>query len=66
MCKSFASDTGLEDLGLNTCWTHKADAKQANLPLYDPNNDPKFPQFLTDELELASDRCSQQRKRGAH
>lgn len=52
-CKSFASDVDLEDLGLNTCWTNKADAKEENLPLYDPQTDPQFPQFLTDELQSA-------------
>ncbi|KAG0608809.1 hypothetical protein M758_8G134400 [Ceratodon purpureus] len=51
VCKSFASDVDLEDLGLNTCWTDKADAKQEYLPQYDPSGDPAFPQFLIRELE---------------
>ncbi|KAG0601086.1 hypothetical protein M758_11G082900 [Ceratodon purpureus] len=51
VCKSFASDVDLEDLGLNTCWTNKTEAKQGNLPHYDPASDPTFPKFLMQELE---------------
>jgi len=51
VCKSFASDVDLEDLGLNTCWTDKAQAKPESLPAYDPNTDPTYPQFLIDEIE---------------
>ncbi|KAG0560330.1 hypothetical protein KC19_10G172500 [Ceratodon purpureus] len=51
VCKSFASDVDLEDLGLNTCWADKAEAKEEKLPLYDPKGDPTFPKFLIDELE---------------
>ena len=36
VCKSFASDADLEDLGLNAYWAEKSHAKQENLPLYDP------------------------------
>lgn len=57
-CKSFASDIDLEDLGLNSCWSGASQATQENLPVYDPNNDPKFPRFLMEELEA---RISQNR-----
>ncbi|XP_024376895.1 probable aldehyde oxidase 3 [Physcomitrium patens] len=51
VCKSFAWDVDLEDLGLNTCWADKSGAKEENLPPYEPNADPQFPKFLVDELE---------------
>lgn len=51
VCKSFASDVDLEDLGLNTCWANRTEAKQENLPPYDPTSDPTFPNFLIQELE---------------
>ena len=51
VCKSFASDVDLEDLGLNTCWANKAEAKKEDLPVYDPKDDPTFPKFLVDELK---------------
>lgn len=55
VCKSFASDVDLEDLGLNTCWTEKSQAKPENLPAYDPSSDPTFPQFLIQYLESSKE-----------
>lgn len=51
VCKSFASDVDLEDLGLNTCWGNKSGAHPSKLPAYDPSADPEFPKFLIEELE---------------
>lgn len=51
VCKSFASDVDLEDLGLNTCWGNKSGAHPSKLPAYDPSADPEFPKFLMEELE---------------
>lgn len=51
MCKSFASDVDLEDLGLNTCWEKKSGAHPSKLPAYDPSKDPEFPKFMIEELE---------------
>ena len=51
VCKSFASDVDLEDLGLNTCWEKKSGADPSKLPAYDPSKDPEFPKFLIEELE---------------
>lgn len=56
VCKSFASDVDLEDLGINTCWANNAEAKHENLPPYNPKMDPQFPEFLITELDARKKR----------
>lgn len=55
VCKSFASDVDMEDLGFNSFW-RKGDSKQVmldKLPRYDPSTDIcTFPEFLKKENRL--------------
>nr|XP_043629363.1 indole-3-acetaldehyde oxidase-like [Erigeron canadensis] len=44
VCKSFAADVDMEDLGLNAFWTK--DAKLSKLPFYDPKEICTYPEFL--------------------
>ncbi|PWA65673.1 abscisic aldehyde oxidase 3 [Artemisia annua] len=48
VCKSFASDVDMEDLGLNSFW--KKDAKLDKLPFYDPKQICTYPDFLKNEF----------------
>ncbi|XP_074289729.1 abscisic-aldehyde oxidase-like [Silene latifolia] len=55
VCKSFANDVDIEDLGLNSFWQKEDsyDVKVKKLPLYDPNcQKSTFPKFLKDELKF--------------
>ncbi|XP_060963459.1 indole-3-acetaldehyde oxidase-like [Cannabis sativa] len=53
VCKSFAADVDIEDLGLNSFWK-KEDSKEvkvSSLPSYDRNNEIcTFPEFLKEEI----------------
>ncbi|XP_062082394.1 indole-3-acetaldehyde oxidase [Humulus lupulus] len=53
VCKSFAADVDIEDLGLNSFWK-KEDSKEvkvSSLPFYDRNNEIcTFPEFLKREI----------------
>ena len=49
VCKSFASDVDMEDLGLNSFW--KKDAKLDKLPFYDPKQICTYPDFLKNEFQ---------------
>ncbi|KAL8245186.1 hypothetical protein R6Q59_011444 [Mikania micrantha] len=49
VCKSFAADVDMEDLGLNSFW--KKDAKLHKLPFYDPKQVITYPEFLKKECE---------------
>eukprot|EP01018_Ginkgo_biloba_P006626 Gb_10656 [translate_table: standard] len=51
VCKSFAGDVDLEDLGLNSFWKRNEVPDPKKLPSYDPTTVSTFPQFLKDELE---------------
>ncbi|KAI3791881.1 hypothetical protein L2E82_05745 [Cichorium intybus] len=48
VCKSFASDVDMEDLGLNSFWKkgEPADSKLQKLPFYDPKQICTYPEFL--------------------
>ncbi|KAM6595876.1 indole-3-acetaldehyde oxidase-like [Cannabis sativa] len=56
VCKSFAADVDIEDLGLNSFWK-KEDSKEvkvSSLPSYDRNNEIcTFPEFLKEEIRSA-------------
>ncbi|CAL5190349.1 unnamed protein product [Lathyrus oleraceus] len=64
VCKSFAADVDMEDLGLNSFWgkDDSKDEKISKLPRYDRNHDRKnieFPKFLKDinhDLFIASEK----------
>ncbi|XP_071726440.1 abscisic-aldehyde oxidase-like isoform X2 [Rutidosis leptorrhynchoides] len=47
VCKSFAGDVDMEDLGLNSFW--KRDAKLPKLPFYDSKQICTYPEFLKNE-----------------
>ncbi|KAJ0714442.1 putative aldehyde oxidase [Helianthus annuus] len=47
VCKSFAADVDMEDLGLNSFW--KKDAKLNKLPLYDSKQITTYPEFLKND-----------------
>ncbi|XP_077247687.1 putative aldehyde oxidase 4 [Tasmannia lanceolata] len=53
VCKSFASDVDMEDLGLNSFWRkgEKADINIDKFPFYSPNGVCTFPDFLINELK---------------
>ncbi|CAN6465039.1 unnamed protein product [Victoria cruziana] len=46
VCKSFAQDVDIEDLGLNSFWRKGEDADVKKLPMYVPNKICTFPDFL--------------------
>ncbi|EFJ26415.1 hypothetical protein SELMODRAFT_97494 [Selaginella moellendorffii] len=50
VCKSFGSSVDVEDLGLNIFWKDRKDGRMELLPCYDPGDDPKFPEFLKQEI----------------
>jgi xanthine dehydrogenase iron-sulfur cluster and FAD-binding subunit A len=54
-CRSFAGDVDVEDLGVNAFWNSSDKADAALLPHYNPEEDPKFPSFLVDELKSRSE-----------
>ncbi|OMO91076.1 Molybdopterin dehydrogenase, FAD-binding protein, partial [Corchorus capsularis] len=54
VCKSFATDVDMEDLGFNSFWRkgETDQVKLSKLPLYNPNNNnasSRFPEFLNKE-----------------
>ncbi|KAJ0616360.1 putative aldehyde oxidase [Helianthus annuus] len=49
VCKSFAADVDMEDLGLNSF--RKNDTKLHKLPFYDPKQITTYPEFLKNECE---------------
>ncbi|XP_076904841.1 abscisic-aldehyde oxidase-like [Bidens hawaiensis] len=49
VCKSFAADVDIEDLGLNSFW--KKDAKLNKLPFYDSKHTVTYPEFLKNEYK---------------
>ncbi|KAI9082214.1 hypothetical protein K1719_035637 [Acacia pycnantha] len=54
VCKSFAADVDMEDLGLNSFWKmgERKDVKLSRLPQYDHNHKNKtFPLFLKNEIK---------------
>ncbi|KAJ8458929.1 hypothetical protein OPV22_031855 [Ensete ventricosum] len=56
VCKSFAADVDLEDLGLNTFWKKGAkDANVGRLPCHDPGKICTFPEFLKSEIKCSVD-----------
>ncbi|KAK1272259.1 Indole-3-acetaldehyde oxidase [Acorus gramineus] len=58
VCRSFASDVDIEDLGFNSFW-RKGDTREAKveaLPVYDPDSVPAFPEeFLNGEISKYSE-----------
>ncbi|KAL6005129.1 aryl-alcohol oxidase 3 [Asimina triloba] len=56
VCKSYASDVDIEDLGINSFWNKegKTDSNVDKLPPYKHNDICTFPEFLKDELKLAA------------
>ncbi|XP_042463038.1 indole-3-acetaldehyde oxidase-like [Zingiber officinale] len=50
VCKSFAADVDLEDLGLNTFWKKPEDANVDKLPPHDQGKICTFPEFLKSEI----------------
>ncbi|KAJ7562480.1 hypothetical protein O6H91_03G070700 [Diphasiastrum complanatum] len=54
VCKSFASNVDLEDLGLNNFCSATRNASKCTLPPYSPSQDPVFPQFLIREPGLGN------------
>ncbi|KAL2608710.1 hypothetical protein R1flu_027283 [Riccia fluitans] len=67
VCKSFASDVDIEDLGINTFWESSKDAhsNKGSMKAYQPEKDTKFPSFLENEtgesLEVSSIRPGEER-----
>ncbi|BBN18891.1 protein MpAO [Marchantia polymorpha subsp. ruderalis] len=63
VCKSFAADVDIEDLGVNTFWESSELAKESSLNLYQSEKDPEFPTFLKiqagDYLEVKSVRAEE-------
>ncbi|KAG6551578.1 hypothetical protein Mapa_007001 [Marchantia paleacea] len=63
VCKSFAADVDIEDLGVNTFWESSELAKESSLNVYIPEKDPRFPTFLEtqtgDYLEIKSVRAKE-------
>ncbi|TVU41517.1 hypothetical protein EJB05_15045, partial [Eragrostis curvula] len=59
VCKSFAADVDLEDLGLNSFW-RKGEASVSKLPRYNEGSIGVFPEFLKAEIRasLGIDRCT--------
>ncbi|CAL9135590.1 unnamed protein product [Musa textilis] len=56
VCKSFAVDVDLEDLGLNTFWKKEAkDANVGRLPCHDQGKICTFPEFLKSEIKSSVD-----------
>lgn len=56
VCKSFASDVDIEDLGMNSFWkkTDSSEEKANKLPYYDPNDQIcTFPKFLKNEINFS-------------
>ncbi|KAL4592125.1 hypothetical protein LXL04_005110 [Taraxacum kok-saghyz] len=51
VCKSFACDVDMEDLGLNSFWKKgdDVDSKSQKLPFYDPKQICTYPEFLKKE-----------------
>ncbi|KAL6005132.1 aryl-alcohol oxidase 3 [Asimina triloba] len=56
VCKSYASDVDIEDLGINSFWNKegKTDSNVDKLPPYKHNDICSFPEFLKDEIKLAA------------
>ncbi|KAL8255816.1 hypothetical protein R6Q59_030883 [Mikania micrantha] len=52
VCKSFAADVDMEDLGLNSFW--KKDAKLHKLPFYDSKQITTYPEFLKKEYKFTT------------
>nr|XP_043613751.1 abscisic-aldehyde oxidase-like isoform X2 [Erigeron canadensis] len=52
VCKSFAADVDMEDLGLNAFWNK--DAKLHKLPIYDSKQIRTYPEFLKNEYKSAT------------
>ncbi|KAG6530873.1 hypothetical protein ZIOFF_004634 [Zingiber officinale] len=50
VCKSFAADVDLEDLGLNTFWKKPEDANVDRLPPHNQGQICTFPEFLKSEI----------------
>lgn len=56
VCKSFAADVDLEDLGLNTFWKKGAkDVRVDRLPKYSQGEICTFPKFLKSEVKASMD-----------
>ncbi|KAI3522867.1 hypothetical protein L1887_00919 [Cichorium endivia] len=53
VCKSYAGDVDMEDLGLNSFWKkgEPADSKLHKLPFYDSKQICTYPEFLKDEYK---------------
>ncbi|XP_031475664.1 indole-3-acetaldehyde oxidase-like isoform X3 [Nymphaea colorata] len=59
VCKSFAQDVDMEDLGLNSFWKKGEGAEVSKLPTYMPHKICTFPDFLRDEkLQIRSSSLS--------
>ncbi|XP_058105796.1 indole-3-acetaldehyde oxidase-like isoform X2 [Magnolia sinica] len=58
VCKSFANDVDMEDLGLNSFWKKGENANASRLPIYGHDGICTFPEFLKNEIKSSMDSFS--------